>query len=208
MTPITILSLNQAFSKKFLTALKEERDFKVLEAHSLRNVEDILPRQKIDIIIAKFDFFEDLDEVKGLIQKGKGQKVAVTGDVDRDIVFEYIKLGVKGFLSCDISSNLLKKAIRAIHKGEVWYDRETSSRIFEEFALRQAQERAQPEILECLSKREKEVLHLVAKGLKNKDIADALHVSEKTIKTHLYHIYEKLGVENRINAALFVKKNV
>lgn len=60
--------------------------------------------------------------------------------------------------------------------------------------------------MESLSRREKEVLRLVARGYKNRDIAQALYISEKTVKTHLSHIFEKLGVEDRLKAALLVTK--
>lgn len=201
------MPFNGAFCKNCLIALQEESDFKVFDGNnSLNQIDDILSKQKVDIIIVKVEGLKELDIIKNVIQKRKKQKVLVCGDVDRDIAFNYIKSGVKGLLNCDIPSHLLKRAIRVIHKGEVWYDRKTASMIFDELASRLTMERGQPEIVKRLSKREKEVLNLVASGYKNRDIGESLSISEKTVKTHLYHIFEKLGVEDRINASLFMRK--
>lgn len=207
MSPITILLLNKVFSKKSLRILGEEGDFKLFEGiRPFSRIEDFLSRQKVDLVITKVKGLQDLHEMRRLVGNGKDHKVVVMGDMDRDTAFEFIKSGVKGFLGSHIPPVLLKKAIRVIHKGEVWYDRKTASKVFEEFAARLASERSQHQSIEYLSKREKEVLDLVAKGSKNKEIAETLYISEKTVKFHLYNIFEKLGVKDRLNAALFVRK--
>ena len=127
------------------------------------------------------------------------------GEVDKDIIFKCIKSGAKGFIDQNISQNLLKKAIRVIYNDEVWFGRKTTSKVFEEF-LKLAPTRRHPEHINCLSKREREVLSLVAQGFKNRDIAESLYISETTVKTHLYHIFEKLGVEDRLKAALLARE--
>lgn len=208
MPPITIIpTLSPALSEKFLNVLKGEKDFRVLEIpHSFSQIQDTLFRQKADIVIVEVRGLQDLPGIKKLIQKGKDLKVVLIGDINKDIAFEYMKAGAKGCLNNNITPNLLKKAIRVINKGEVWFDQKITSVVFEEFARLVLERSGQPEIIKSLSKREKEVLHLVTRGHKNKDIAQALYISEKTVKTHIHHVFEKLGVKDRLNAALLVTK--
>lgn len=206
MPKISILSLNKFFSKKSHKLLVGEKDFKVLDGtRSFNEIEDILARHKVDIVVIEVADLQDLDWLRRLLPKGKDQKIIVMGEADGDISFKCIKSGVKGFIEQNISPNLLKKAIKVIYNGEVWFGRKTTSKVFEEF-LKLAPTRGHPESIKCLSKREKEVLRLVAQGFKNRDIAESLYISETTVKTHLYHIFEKLGVEDRLKAALLVKE--
>jgi len=207
MPPITIIpTLSPALSEKFLNVLRGEKDFRVLEIHSFSQIQDTLFRQKVDIVIVEVRGLQDLPGIKKLIQKKKDLKVVLIGDVNKDIVLEYMKAGAKGCLNNNIPPDLLKKAIRVINKGEVWFDQKITSVVFEEFARLVLERSGQPEIMKSLSKREKEVLHLITRGHKNKDIAQALYISEKTVKTHIHHVFEKLGVKDRLNATLLVTK--
>ena len=204
--PISIiLALNQPLREVFLKVLEEEKDFWVFEEiQSLKQTEDILSEERIDIVIAEVRNLQDLHGLRKFIQKSKTLKAIVMGD-NKDITLECMKAGAKGYLSYNIPPDLLKKAIKVIHKGQIWIDQKTTSEAFEEFA-RLAQEKRQFELIETLSDREREIIRLVAQGYKNKDIAQTLFISVSTVKTHLYHIFEKIGVQDRINAALLVSK--
>ena len=207
MTPVNILYLNHSLSKRFLSVLSKEKDFKIFDTvQPLSRIQDVLSKQKkVDIVIVKVEDLQDLHEIKNLIRRGNVRNVVAVGNVDKEIIFGCIKAGIRGFICPDISSNLLKKAIRVINKGEIWFDRKTSSKMFEEFA-RHITTKEQPDLMECLSNREKEVLHLMSKGYKNRGIAENLCISENTVRNHLSKIYEKLGVEDRINAIILARK--
>lgn len=208
MTPIRqpiyiILSLSQPFFRDFLRILREEEDFRVFDVpHSLNQIEDIPSLEKIDVVIVEVRELQDLLGIRRLIKKRKALKVVVMGD-DKNIALEYMKAGAKGYISHNISPDLLKKTIRVIHKGQVWIDRKTVSEVFEDFA-RLAPERWQSEIMKTLSNREREVIRLVAQGCNNSDIALSLFISKNTVKTHLRRIFEKIGVHDRLKAALLV----
>ncbi len=125
-------------------------------------------------------------------------KVLVVGEPTKEKVLQYITYhGFFGFIRPDISSDLMDKAIKTVKKGEIWVDRETISTVFEEFSRHIRKMRYNDDLLNTLSVREKEMLNLISKGYSNKDIAEALFISEKTVKTHLYNIYKKLGVNTR-----------
>jgi RNA polymerase sigma factor (sigma-70 family) len=107
-----------------------------------------------------------------------------------------------------VSSPALLEAIKTVHSGGVWIDKETpSAEAFEEIAeAQQGGATAEPisEPLKNLTKREQEILRLVAEGLTNEEIGKRIFISEKTVKTHLTNIFDKLKVNNRFKAALLI----
>lgn len=115
------------------------------------------------------------------------------GDPFVPFVFEQ----VAGVITPNTSSTLLKKAIKAVANGEVWMERRCMKNFIEKSRslLHMVEEKG-------LSKREKEIVSLIAKGYSNKDIAEQLYRSEQTVKSHLNKIYRKLGVKNRVNLAI------
>lgn len=137
----------------------------------------------------------NLDGV-GAIQAIKAQQpaanilVLTTYDSDADIL-RAIEAGATGYLLKDTPREELFRAIRAAANGESVLAPTVASRLMTRM-------RALAE--ENLSHREIEVLELVAKGRSNKDVGKALHISTATVKTHLVHIYNKLGVDDRTSA--------
>lgn len=125
---------------------------------------------------------------------------------DKDGILNTAKAGARGYVLKRTSSTALIQAIRRIHRGEIWVDRQLScANSFLEFA-RQTEDcdanRLESEILKALSKRELEILGLVAQGLTNQEISKKLFISLRTVKVHLNHIFNKLDVNNRTQAAL------
>ncbi|MFC3897588.1 response regulator [Lentzea rhizosphaerae] len=116
--------------------------------------------------------------------------VLTTYDTDRDVL-PAIKAGATGYLLKDTPRDELQRAIRAAHAGEAVLSPAVATRL-----LGQVRKPA----LEPLSARELDVLALVAKGSTNRAVAAALFISEATVKTHLLHVYAKLGVSDRAAA--------
>ena len=116
--------------------------------------------------------------------------VLTTYDSDADIV-RAIEAGATGYLLKDTPRDELYRAIRAAARGESVLAPAVAARLMTRM-------RAPAE--ESLSAREIEVLQLVAKGTSNKDVGKALHISTATVKTHLIHIFDKLGVNDRTSA--------
>jgi len=113
-----------------------------------------------------------------------------------------IRIGVKGFFSVDIDSEKLDEAFSLIKKGEIW----TSRRLLN-LAIQSGPEYLEKYLVNMdaygLSSREKDILKAMSVGLKNKEIADKLFISENTVKTHVNKIYKKFGVKNRTQAIRF-----
>lgn len=117
-------------------------------------------------------------------------------------VFEAIKAGARAYLLKDADSDELVRAIRAVAEGEALLDPSIAGKMIEEFKRLQ-DDAVLAEGLTPLTEREQDILRLVAQGHENQEIADQLHLSEKTIRNRLTVVFEKLHVNNRTQAALY-----
>ena len=120
--------------------------------------------------------------------------IALTSVLEDDKVYGAIRAGAIGYLLKDTEGDELCRAIKAAAAGQVQLSPAAAARL-----MRQVR---QPEEPDALTPRETEVLRLLAKGLANKEIARALGIGEKTVKTHVSNILSKLGVLSRTQAAL------
>ena len=129
--------------------------------------------------------------------------IIVTGFSEGEHGFEALKRGARGFVLKDTASLSLVKAIHAVHHGEVWADKDLTSRLVDEFVrLSRLQTAATGSVDNPLTNRERAILALVAQGQTNAAIGDALFISEKTVKSHLTNVFEKLHAEDRSQAVM------
>lgn len=120
---------------------------------------------------------------------------------DQPVVLEGIRRGAKGFLLRDVSLDQLVNAIRALSQGETLIQPAITERIVKN-AAQMANDFPSLDISEPLTEREVEVLRLMTGGHSNREIADALHVAEGTVKNHVSNILSKMGVRDRTRAVL------
>jgi DNA-binding NarL/FixJ family response regulator len=125
--------------------------------------------------------------------------VILTSFSDREQVLAALDAGASGYLLKDADPDELIRGIQAAARGEA----PIAPKAAREVLARRSERKDEPE----LSKREREVLELVAQGLPNKRIAFELSISEKTVKTHLTNIFERLGVSDRYQAALWAHRH-
>jgi len=121
--------------------------------------------------------------------------ILTTYDTD-DYIFRGIEAGARGYLLKDSPPEEVIKAIHTVHKGESMIQPRVASRLLDRFS--QLSHDSVPE--EVLSPREVQVLQLIAKSAVNKEIANELFIGESTVKTHIIHIFNKLGVKGRTEA--------
>ena len=125
--------------------------------------------------------------------------ILLTAIVRDDEVMEAVKLGVRGIVLKESSPEVLVDCVRRVYRGEQWIERETVTRALQRVLNRDGVER---EGSESLTPREIEIVRMVAQGLRNKVIAERLSISEGTVKVHLHNVYEKLGVDGRLELVL------
>jgi two-component system, NarL family, response regulator LiaR len=124
--------------------------------------------------------------------------IVLTSFADDDRLLPAIQAGAAGYLLKDAQPGELDRAVRAAHAGEAILDPAVAARLVDALAQEPASEP-----VGRLTPREREVLGLIAQGRSNKLIARELEISEKTVKAHVGHVLEKLGVSDRTQAALY-----
>ena len=126
--------------------------------------------------------------------------VLTAAEDDRDVV-RAMRLGARGVVLKQSASDLLLKSIRQVHDGEIWLDNRMTAEVIDAFkkSAESGQRREKP----LLSDREKEVIQLVVQGFRNREIGEKLFISEQTVKNHLHNIFDKLGVSDRLELALY-----
>ena len=158
-----------------------------------------------DIEMPKLDGIEATRQIK---EKCPNIAVVIlTKFGDDDNLFRAIRAGASGYVLKDSSVDEIKQAIREAHEGEGHLNPFLVSRVLREFSRIGQTAKQRKELFTELSRREMEVLEMLGKGLKNREIADALFVSEKTVKTHVGSVLKKLHVNDRTEAALLAQKH-
>ena len=119
---------------------------------------------------------------------------------DRDVV-RAMRLGARGVVLKQSATDLLIRSIHKVHGGEIWLDNHMTAEVMKAFSKSSdgGPRREKP----LLSDREKEIVQLVAQGYRNKEIGEKLFISEQTVKNHLHNIFDKLGVSDRLELALY-----
>ena len=148
----------------------------------------------MDLQMPEMDGVEAIQRIKEEAED-IGIIILTTYDTD-DYIFRGIEAGARAYLLKDSPPEEVLKAIRAVHKGESLIQPRVASRLLDRFS----QLARAPVPKEVLSPREVEVLQLMAKSTVNKEIAAELFIGESTVKTHIIHIFNKLGVKGRTEA--------
>jgi two-component system nitrate/nitrite response regulator NarP len=188
------------------TVLLETR-FKVVAAVDNGNaVLEALPQLEPEILIMdlRMPGRSGLDVLRTLRQRGDSRLVVIlTAHVnDRDLV-EALQLGVNGLLLKDSAPALLLTCLEQLSRGQRWIDKALLERGLE---LTLSGNGGGSGSLTSLTPRENAIARLIAKGMRNKEVASELELTEGTVKVWLHRIYEKLGVNNRTELALMVRE--
>lgn len=140
---------------------------------------------------------QSMEALRHIKQFNPATKVLLISALDREeFLYETLRAGADGFVLKDIAPDELAQAVRTVARGEVLVQSQLASRVLSRVGKRRQGEHPG----EALTAREQEVLHLLARGLRNKEIASRLYVSERTVNFHLANIYQKLNVSGRTEA--------
>jgi DNA-binding NarL/FixJ family response regulator len=204
---VVIADDHRLFREMLRLALHKEKTIKIVgEAATGRQAIEAIKNIKpdialLEIILPEMEGLEVLPVIRDKSPKTKVLMLAAHKDEAK--IFKALKAGAKGYVSKDASVSDLIKAIRTVHKGELWVERKQMARFFDRETVHNPKGEGQPARRKSvLTAREKEVLSLLSTGQTNKQIAKALFISEKTVKTHLNSIFRKLKVTHRLQAIL------
>jgi DNA-binding NarL/FixJ family response regulator len=128
--------------------------------------------------------------------------VVLTATLEEEELAEAIRLGVRGLVLKELAPKLIVQCIRKVHAGELWLEKHSVSSALEKLLKREA---GRNEAVRVLTSREIEIVKHAAAGLRNREIAKKLFISEGTIKVHLHTIYEKLGIRSRLELSLYAR---
>lgn len=196
--PIVLDGLEQLFLR--------EKDFEIVARcvngeEALRTVKHHKPDVLVlDIQMPRMNGLQVLREIHD--QKLPTRVVLLTAALDEDQVMEAMRLGVAGLVLKEMASKRLVQCVRHVSGGDQWLESSLVSKALEKMMKR---EQGSREVARVLTPRETEVVKMVATGLRNKEIAEKLQISEGTVKIHLHAIYEKLQITGRVELSLFAR---
>jgi len=143
------------------------------------------------------------EAVSEILRKAPNLRViVVTGDVDEPTTVDYFRRGVRGIINRAIAPDLLVRCIRKVQGGEMWLDNQGVSWVIEAYRS-QATNLMSPRPKNRLTDKEMLIVSCVAQGMKNKDIAHEIGTTEQVVKNYLRRVYDKLGVSDRLELALY-----
>ena len=145
-----------------------------------------------------------LDVLKALADTAtEVRTVLLTATIEREETVHALRLGARGVVLKESATQMLYKCIRAVMAGEFWVGHERIGDLMQTLHQIGRAPAREPSPASRLTRRELQVISAVIEGGSNKDIAKALGLSEQTVKNHLSNIFDKLGVSNRLELALY-----
>jgi DNA-binding NarL/FixJ family response regulator len=159
----------------------------------------------MDVEMPKLNGIEATRQIKQV--RPETAIVILTKFDDDEKVFDAIKAGAVGYVLKDAGLDVIRKAVREAHNGDGHLSASMVARVMAEFARVAKTAQKTKELFAELTRREMEVLELLGKGMKNRQIAEQLFLSEKTVKAHVGGILHKLHLNDRTEAALLAQKH-
>jgi len=202
MISVSIVEDNEGLRRSLTSVLEDSSGFKCLGTfgtaeEALREVPKHPPEVVLmDINLPGMSGITCVRRLRELLPKTR--VIMITVYRDNDKIFEALRAGASGYLLKRATPKVILDAIVEVHQGGSPMSSEVARKVVEAFQ----QPAAEPDPQHELSEREREVLELLSQGLPDKQIAAELHISSRTVRFHLEHVYAKLHVRSRIEAAL------
>ena len=182
-----------------------EDDIRVVaQAESLPTLHSALQRYPTDVVLLEGQMIAGtVDAIPDLVRRSPDSKIIVqVVEADEANIVELYRRGVRGVVPRSISPDLLIKCVRKIADGETWIDNQSISWVIEAYRS-QASSLTNPRVQPKLSKKELAIISCITRGMRNKEIAYQIGTTEQVIKNYLRKVYDKLGVSDRLELALY-----
>jgi len=164
-----------------------------------------------DVVLMDVDLkaaMSGIDATRAIKENSPATKVIImTAHDDDRLLVDAVEAGASGFLSKDDAAQELMAAVKAAADGEVLIDPGTLARLLPQVAREREIQRDALILLDDLTEREREILSLLAQGMRNDDIATQLYISPQTVQTHVRNILGKLRVHSKLEAVAFAVRH-
>lgn len=177
----------------------------VAEAESGDQAVELVSAHEFDVVVmdVRMRGLDGVSATRQIRSSPTAPPVLILTTFDEDaVVAEALRAGAAGFVLKDAPGEELQRAIRAVAEGEGWLDPAVTQRVLASFR-KPGPTQEQRAVSSELTARELDVLQLIGRGHSNAEIASTLFISEGTVKTHLTHIFDKIGVRDRAAAVVY-----
>src|SRR5580704_11671596 len=182
-----------------------EDDIRVVaQAETLENLYAALQRFPTDVVVLEGQLIAGtVDAIPQFVRRAPNAKLIVqVSESDESNTVELYRRGVRGVVPRSISPDLLVKCVRKIAAGETWIDNQSISWVIDAYRA-QAASLTNPRTQPRLSEKELAIIGCITRGMRNKEIAYQIGTTEQVIKNYLRKVYDKLGVSDRLELALY-----
>ena len=177
--------------------LRSRPEYRLVDCcDSLSAAVDCIKTERPALVLVYLTSRISLSEVRALRSAGDRVQIVLWGEgLTGEFAFQAMQLGVRGILASNLSIDGLLAALDNVHRGVLCFERDLMDSVL-------AQTRV------ALTRRQGQIVSLVAQGFKNKEIASAMGITEGTVKVYLYKLFRKLGMNDRLDMALYGLKNL
>jgi DNA-binding NarL/FixJ family response regulator len=206
-----LLGCANAMSGELLMgALNRQLRFRVVTiATTVQEVLNVAQSERVDVALISATLADRPLSGFGALRRIRAcspgvKSVILLDNEDRKLTVDAFRAGASGvFCPSQSSFKMLCRCVDRVHSGQLWAKRSELVQVMEAFSQLEPLQVVTPDGLRLLTKREEEVVRLLADGLQNREIARELNLSEHTIKNYLFHIFDKLGVSSRVEVVLY-----
>ena len=203
---VLIVDDHEMVREGLMAMLQPEPDFEVVgQTGHGAEVAELVEATRPDVVLldARLPDVSGVEVCRRLSQSHPSVAVVIlTTYTDADLVQECIQAGARGYVVKDVERFSLKESIRAVYRGQSVLAPQVAGHVIEGARTRQQGGRRA-----TLSASQLAILRLISRGHSNREIAAEVHLSENTVKTHVQEIFRKLGVRNRVEAAILAGKS-
>jgi DNA-binding NarL/FixJ family response regulator len=179
--------------------------------HTAEEAVEISSRERPDVVLMDIVFKGGIDGIEAtrrIKEASPATKVVImTAHDDERLLVDAVEAGASGFLGKDEAADEVLAAAKAAADGEVLIDPGTLTRLLHQVAREREARRDAMALFEALTEREREILSLLAAGMRNDDIAQKLYISPQTVQTHVRNLLGKLGVHSKLEAVALAAKH-
>lgn len=210
MIKVSVVDTQPVFGDAIAALISNSDDIDVVSVHD--NADKLILKMQNDlvhvcILILREQNNESLADIKILNHRFPKLKVLVIGvNLDENFIMHLIKVGAKGHLSCDTDRSEILEAIYTLRNGYEFYAKTIRNLLLNSY-LNENSNKQKKKLINSLSPRETEVLRLFAEGRTNKQIADNLFISIRTVETHKTNIMKKINLKTTVDLVKFAIKN-